>query len=70
MIRALLSVNDLDHLEGLVQQHLRVVRRIEELNEQAAQYDALPAELPELEAELERLRARIKGTLQAWLERL
>jgi len=46
------------------------VRRIEALTEQAAQYDLTPAELPELEAEAQRLRTRVKGTLEAWLERL
>lgn len=70
MARALLSAPELDALEALVRQHLRVVRRIEALTEQAAQYDLTPAELPELEAEAQRLRVQIKGTLETWLERL
>ena len=57
-------------MEALVRQHLRVTRRIEGLTEQAAQYDLTPAELPELEAEAQRLRTRVKGTLEAWLEHL
>jgi hypothetical protein len=68
--RALLSAPELDALEALVRQHLRVVKRIEGLTEQAAQYDVMPAELPELEAEVQRLRAQIKGALETWLERL
>jgi cell division protein FtsB len=68
--RALLSAPELDALEALVRQHLRVVRRIEGLTEQAAQYDVMPAEQPELEAEAQRLRVQIKGTLETWLERL
>jgi hypothetical protein len=68
--RALLSAPELDALEALVRQHLRVVRRIEGLTEQAAQYDLTPAELPELEVEAQRLRVQIKGTLETWLERL
>lgn len=70
MARALLSAPELDALEALVRQHLRVVKRIEGLTEQAAQYDLTPAELPELEEEAQRLRAQIKGTLETWLERL
>ena len=70
MARALIGVNELDSLEGLLQQHLRVQRRIEQLTEQAAQYDTVPVELPELEAEAERLRERIKSTLEAWLKQL
>jgi len=68
--RALLSAVELDALEEVVRQHLRVVRRIETLTEQSAQYDVTPAELPELEGEAEQLRAQIKETLEAWLERL
>ena len=70
MARALISVNELDSLEGLLQQHLRVVRRIEHLTEQAAQYDFTPTELPELEAEAQRLRERLKAMLEVWQERL
>ncbi len=47
-----------------------MVKRLEGLTEQAAQYDVMPAELPELEAEAQRLRTRVKGTLEVWLERL
>ena len=70
MSRALISVGELDRLEGIVQQHLRVLRRIDHLNEQAAQYDLTPVELPELEAEAQRLRERLKAMLVAWQERL
>ncbi len=70
MARALISVNEFDRLEGMVQQHLRVSRRIEHLTEQAAQYDVTPTELPGLEAEARRLSGRIKSTLEAWLEQL
>ncbi len=70
MARALIGVDDLDSLEGLVQQHLQVQRRVEQLTEQAAQYDVMPVELPGLEAEARRLRARIRSSLVAWLERL
>ncbi len=70
MARALISVAELDLLKGLVQQHLRVLRRIEHLTEQAAQYDVTPTEPPGLEAEARRLSGRIKNTLEAWLEQL
>lgn len=70
MARALISVAELDLLEGLVQQHLRVSRRIEHLTEQAAQYDVTPTELPGLEVEARRLSGRIKSTLEAWQGRL
>ena len=70
MARALISVAELDTLEGLVQQHLRVLRRIEHVTEQAAQYDLTPTELPGLEAEAERLRARLKVILEGWQGRL
>lgn len=67
--RALIGVEDLDSLEGLVQQHLQVQRRVEQLTEQAAQYDVMPVVLPGLEAEARRLRERIRSSLEAWLER-
>lgn len=70
MARALISVAELDTLEGLVQQHLRALRRIEQLTEQAAQYDITPTELPGLEAEAERLRVCLKVMLEAWQKRL
>ncbi len=70
MARALIGVEDLDSLEGLVQQHLQVQRRVEQVTEQAAQYDVTPVELPSLEAEARRLRARIRSSLEAWLERI
>lgn len=70
MATALISVDDLDSLEGLLQQHLRVQRRIEQLTEQAAQYDIVPPELPEHEAEARILRERIKSTLETWLGRM
>ena len=70
MARALIGVGELDSLEGLLQQHLRVQRRTKALHEQAAQYDTVPAELQNLEAEAERLRSRLKAVLGAWQERL
>ncbi len=70
MARALIGVSELDSLEGLLQQHLWVLRRIEALGEQAAQYDTVSAELQNLEAEAERLRSRLKTMLGAWQERL
>ena len=70
MARALFSVAELDTLEGLVQQHLRVVRRIEHLSGQAAQYDITPTELPGLEAEAARLRTQLKAILEGWQRRL
>ncbi len=70
MARALIGVDDLDSLEGLVQQHLQVQRRVEQLTEQAAQYDVTPVELPGLEVEARRLRERIRSSLEAWLERI
>ena len=70
MARALFSVAELDTLEGIVQQHLRVLRRIEHVTEQAAQYDLTPTELPGLEAEAERLRVRLKVILEGWQGRL
>jgi len=70
MVKALLSASELDELEVLVRQHLRVVGRIEQLSEQAAQYDVRPAELVELEAEAERLRVRVVALLKGWIERL
>ena len=66
MARALFSVAELDTLEGIVQQHLRVLRRIEHVTEQAAQYDLTPTELPGLEAEAERLRTQLKVMLEGW----
>ncbi len=70
MARALIGVAELDLLEGLVQHHLRVLRRIEHLTEQAAQYDVTPTELPGLEVEARRLSGHVKSTLEAWLEQL
>lgn len=70
MARALISVAELDGLEGLVQQHLQTLRRLEQLTEQAAEYDVTPTELGQLEAEARRLQGRIKATLGAWQERL
>lgn len=70
MARALIGVDDLDSLEGLVQQHLQVQRRVEQLTEQAAQYDVTPVELPGLEAEAERLRTQLKMMLEGWQARL
>lgn len=70
MARALIGVSELDSLEGLLQQHLRVLRRIEALGEQAAQYDTVSAELQNLEVEAERLRSRPKHRLEAWQEQL
>ena len=70
MARALISVAELDTLEGIVQQHLRVLRRIEHVTEQAAQYDLTPTELPELKTEAERLRVRLKVILAGWQGRL
>ncbi len=61
---------ELGKLETLVRQHLRVVARIEQLAQQAAQYDTAPSELPELEREAERLRLEVVATLKTWLERL
>ncbi len=61
MARALIGVDDLDGLEGLVQQHLRVQRRVEQLTEQAAQYDVVPAELPGLEAEARGYASALKA---------
>ena len=70
MARALISVGELDSLEGLVQQHLRTLRRLEQLQEQAAEYDVTPSELGQLEGETRRLQQQIKALLGAWLERL
>ena len=70
MARALFSVAELDRLEGIVQQHLRVLRRIEHVTEQAAQYDLTPTELPELKTEAERLRVRLKVILAGWQGRV
>ena len=70
MARALISAAELDRLEGLVQQHLRVLRRIEHITEQAAQYDLTPTELPGLEAEAARLRTQLKVILAGWQGRL
>lgn len=70
MARALISVGELDRLEGLVQQHLRTLRRLEQLSEQAAEYDVTPTEVGQLEAEARRLQKQIKATLETWQERL
>ena len=70
MARALISVGELDRLEGLVQQHLRTLRRLEQLQEQAAEYDVTPNEVGQLEAEARRLQRQIKTLLSAWDERL
>lgn len=70
MARALRSTRDLDALEGLLRQHLRVAGRLEALSARAAEYDTRPAELGDLEAEEKRLRAALARTLRAWLERL
>ena len=53
-----------------MQQHLRVLRRIEHITEQAAQYDLTPTELPGLEAEAARLRTQLKVILAGWQGRL
>ena len=70
MARALISVGELDRLEGLVQQHLRTLRRLEQLQEQAAEYDVTPNELGQLEAEARRLQRQLKVLLGTWHERL
>ena len=70
MARALISVGELDRLEGLVQQHLRTSRRLEQLQEQAAEFDVTPSELGQLEGETRRLQGQIKALLGAWFERL
>ena len=70
MARALIGVAELDTLEKLVQKHLRVLRRIEHITEQAAQYDLTPTELPGLEAEAARLRTQLKVILAGWQGRL
>lgn len=70
MVRALISVSELNGLEGLAQQHLRTLRRLEGLTEQAAEYDVTPTELVQVEAEARRLQKQIKATLETWQERL
>ena len=70
MARALISVGELDRLEGLVQQHLRTLRRLEQLQEQAAEFDVTPNELGQLEAEARRLQRQLKVLLGTWHERL
>lgn len=66
----LLSLEDLDDLEGLVQQHSQLVNRVERLKETSAQYDTTPAELPELEAKARILQGQLVRKLKAWLLRL
>ena len=70
MARALISIGELDRLEGLVLQHLRTLRRLEQLQEQAAEYDTMPNDLGQLEEETRRLQRQLKALLGTWYERL
>lgn len=70
MARRLISIDELDLLEGLVEEHRRLQERLEALERQAAQYDAVDPSALELSRRADALRRELAGLLGGLLVRV
>lgn len=70
MARRLISIEELDQLEGLVEQHRRLQERLEGLERQAAQYDAVDPGALELNRKADGLQRELAGLLERLLARV
>lgn len=70
MARRLISLAELDEIEGLVERHRKLQERIEHLEIDAAQFDTTPQGVLELGRKADELRRELAGLLERMLARV
>ena len=70
MARRLISLEELDRLEGLLEQHRLLHERMETLERQAAQFDVMDPGVHELERRSQGLKRELTRLLEQLLDRV
>ncbi|CAA9584276.1 MAG: hypothetical protein AVDCRST_MAG86-3263 [uncultured Truepera sp.] len=70
MAKRLISLRELDGIEGLIEHHLKLQERIEALDAEAAQFDVPAQDALELSYKANRLKNDLAATLEHLLARV
>jgi cell division septum initiation protein DivIVA len=70
MARRLISLRELDDIEGLIEHHLKLQERIEALEAEAAQFDVPAQDALELSRKANSLKKDLAATLERLLARI
>lgn len=70
MAKRLISLRELDELEGLVARHRGLTERLEQLERDAAAFDTPAQGVLGLSRKADAARRELAGVLEGWLERV